>query len=145
MIRRYSDIKGYLTLKERFEYLALHGSVADMTFGGHRYVNQRFYTSKKWKAARDEVIIRDDGCDLGIPGYTIMDKLLVHHMNPITIEDLEEDNPDLYNPEFLICVSENTHNAIHFGSFDLLPQPLVERFPNDMCPWKLPKGVSSNG
>lgn len=142
MIRRYRDIQSMTTLEDRFKYLALHGAVNDRTFGGYRYLNQRLYRSKKWKQARDAVIIRDNGCDLGIDGYPIYKKLIIHHMNPITLEDIEDDNPDIYNPEFLICVSERTHNAIHYGDASLLPKLPVQRFPGDTS---ILKGGSQDG
>ena len=136
MIRRYRDIRSMTTLEDRFNYLKLHGIVNDRTFGGYRYLNQLLYRSKRWKQAWDAVIIRDNGCDLGIEGYPIYKKLIVHHMNPITIEDIENDNPDIYDPEFLICVSELTHNAIHYGSASLLPKLPTVRYPGDTSIWK---------
>lgn len=134
-MRSYSELKKLKTFKERFEYLKLDGSVGFETFGYDRYLNQVFYRSDPWKKVRDIVIIRDNGCDLGIEGYDIFDKAIVHHMNPITTEDIENRNPDLLNPEFLITVSFNTHNAITYGSEDLLVMEPTERFPGDTKLW----------
>ena len=136
MIRNYSEIKRLLTFEERFEYLKLKGMVGESTFGYDRYMNQFFYKTKEWKRARDFVIIRDNGCDLGLPGYDIYDKIIVHHMNVISLEDIEEMKQDLFNPEFLICTSLNTHNAIHFGNKNLLFKMPINRKPGDTTPWK---------
>ena len=136
MNRRYSELSRLPTVKERFEYLKLNGKIGDFTFNGHRWMNQGFYRSPKWKQARNLVIIRDNGNDLGVDGFPIGKKILVHHMNPVTLEQLENDEDILYDPEFLICVSEATHNAIHYGDQNLLPKLPVERRPGDTCPWK---------
>lgn len=136
MIRKYSDLRRLATLQERFEYLKLAGKVGADTFGFDRYLNQRFYKLGKWKEARNYVIIRDNGCDLGVEGYEIGDKVLVHHMNPITLDNVLEMDEALFDPEFLICVSHNTHNAIHYGDANLLPKLPIERRPGDTCPWK---------
>lgn len=135
-MRSYTEFSKYSSFLDRFEYLRLDGTVGFETFGSNRFMNQEFYTSPEWRRARREVIIRDDGCDLGVEGYDIFSKILIHHMNPIREEDLLNRNPDILNPEFLICVSHNTHNAIHYGDKNLLPAPLVERRPGDTCPWK---------
>lgn len=135
-MRSYTELSKYSSFLDRFEYLRLDGTVGFETFGSNRFMNQAFYTSPEWRRARREVIIRDDGCDLGVEGYDIFSKILIHHMNPIREEDLLNRNPDILNPEFLICVSHNTHNAIHYGDKNLLPAPLVERRPGDTCPWK---------
>lgn len=135
-MRSYTELSKYSSFLDRFEYLRLDGTVGSETFGSNRFMNQAFYTSPEWRRARREVIIRDDGCDLGVEGYDIFSKILIHHMNPIREEDLLNRNPDILNPEFLICVSHNTHNAIHYGDKNLLPAPLVERKPGDTCPWK---------
>jgi len=135
-MRSYTELSKYSSFLDRFEYLRLNGTVGFETFGSNRFLNQAFYTSPEWRRARREVIIRDDGCDLGVEGYDIFSKILIHHMNPIQEEDLLNRNPDILNPEFLICVSHNTHNAIHYGDKNLLPAPLVERRPGDTCPWK---------
>lgn len=136
MIRRYSELVLLPTFLERFEYLSLSGKVGEETFGFDRYLNQLFYRSKRWRSIRNEIIVRDNGCDLGIEGLDISDKIIVHHMNPVSLEELEFDNENLYNPDFLICVSHQTHNAIHYGDSNLLPKAPVERRPNDTCPWK---------
>jgi len=137
MKKSYSGLILFETIEERFEYLRMSSLVGQSTFGFDRYLNQTFYKSKIWRSTRDKVIIRDDGCDLGVPGYDIFDKIIIHHMNPVTIDDIKHKRFDVINPEFLICVSERTHNAIHFGTEDLLPKKLVERRPNDTIPWKL--------
>lgn len=114
----------------------LGGVVGEETFGWERSANQMFYASRRWKAARDIVIIRDAGCDLGIPGHDIHDRVIVHHINPLTPKMLEDDSPLLYLPENLICCSHNTHNAIHYGDETLLPQPMIERQPGDHLQWE---------
>lgn len=112
------------------------GIVGESTFGYDRFLNQMLYTSKEWRRVRNNIIIRDNGCDLGVEGYEIPDMIIVHHMNPISIEDLKEFSEDVLNPEYLICVSHNTHNAIHYGDKSLLPIETIERRPGDTCPWK---------
>jgi hypothetical protein len=120
----------------RFRYLVLGGELGVATFGFDRHLNQSFYTSHEWRKARDEVIIRDNGCDLGVSGHEIMDRVLVHHMNPLRVVDLVHHDMDrLFNPEYLICVSTSTHNAIHFGDERQLPRPLIERRPGDTTLW----------
>lgn len=135
-IRRYYDLKHLKTFEERYDYLKLSGIVGQSTFGYDRWLNQVLYRSKKWKQTRDGIIVRDNGCDLGCSGYTIHGSVIVHHMNPITIDDIELDNEMMYDPEFLICTTDNTHNAIHYGNSSLLPKAVVERQRNDTCPWK---------
>lgn len=136
-IKTYSELILLPTFKERFEYLKLNGSVGRETFGFDRYLNQLFYQrSPKWKAIRDHVIIRDNGCDLGVEGYEIHSRIIVHHMNPITIEDIERESDFLLDPEFLISTVHNTHNAIHYGDESLLCFGPIERTKNDTCPWK---------
>jgi len=136
-IRRYSELAQLKTFEERYEYCKLVGTVGSATFGGHRWLNQEFYTSQEWRSARNPVIIRDCGCDLGMPDREIEDRVIVHHLNPVTIEDLENESPLVFDPEFLIVVSENTHKAIHYGDKHLLmPSEFVERRPNDTCPWR---------
>lgn len=120
---------------DRYEYLRLRASVGDITFGHERWFNQQFYRSREWKRARDIVITRDLGRDLGIIGQEIYDQIFVHHMNPITMEDLESGDPDIFDPEYLITTCHNTHNAIHYGDETLLPKPFVERFPGDTRLW----------
>ena len=135
-IRRYSEMIQLTTFEERFEYLKLGGEVGAETFGFDRYQNQAFYNSREWKLVRDKVIIRDNGCDLGIADRGIGRHIIIHHMNPITVEDIQRSTDILLNPEFLICVSHETHNAIHYGDGELLPRGFVPRSPNDTCPWK---------
>lgn len=135
-IRTYEELSHIRGFRERFEYLKLDGTVGDSTFGFDRYINQRFYRSKAWLAVRDFVIVRDDGMDMGAPDHPIGGRILVHHMNPISVKDISDASEYLMNPEHLICVSHNTHNAIHYGDAGLLPQPMIERRSNDTCPWK---------
>lgn len=135
-VRRYSELILLPTFKERFEYLKLNGTVGTATFGFDRVFNQQFYQSVEWKRVRDEIIVRDCGRDLSIQGREIYGRILIHHMNPITITDIREATPYLLNPEFLICVSHDTHNAIHYGDAELLAVEPIERKPNDTCPWK---------
>lgn len=135
-IRTYSELILLPTFKERFEYLSLNGVVGDETFGSTRYFNQKFYRSEKWRRIRNQVILRDNGCDLGIEDYEIGGRIIIHHMNPISLSDIEKQSDWLLNPEYLICVCNNTHQAIHYGSFDLLPKPPTERRANDTCPWR---------
>lgn len=132
----YTELIKRTTFLARFKYLMLGGKLGVETFGFDRPLNQGFYGSYEWKRIRDEVIIRDDGCDLGIPGQPIMGRLLVHHMNPLTVKDfVDQDLDRLMNPEYLICVSHMTHNAIHFGDEKQLPRPFVERTPGDTTLW----------
>ncbi len=121
---------------ERYYYLKLHGKVAEETFGLDRYVNQMLYRSRKWKRTRAQVIIRDNGCDLGVDGRELSDYIVVHHMNPITLEDIEEERDSVFDPEYLICCSSRTHKAIHFGDETLLPKEFIGRRPNDTCLWR---------
>lgn len=135
MIRRYSELRHIPTFEERFEYLKLNGSVGRETFGFDRYINQRFYTSKEWRDIRHHVIARDLGLDLGSEGYEINSRILIHHMNPIVVDDILHKNDDILDPEFLITTCHNTHNAIHYGDSSLLPKPLVERSRGDTKLW----------
>lgn len=137
MTRCYSELSKLNTFEERFNYLRLKGAVGADTFGFDRYLNQRFYRSPEWKIARRDVIIRDNGCDLGLEGYELHDNIYVHHMNPISPNDLIHGETWIYDPEYLICVSFNTHQAIHYGDISLLPKLPVERTMNDTCPWLL--------
>lgn len=136
MIRTFSELRRLKTFEERYQYLRLAGVVGVSTFGFDRYLNQMLYTSGRWRRTRDDVIIRDNGCDLGIQDYEIHGMILIHHMNPLTIEDVELDRDEIYDPELLITTTTNTHNAIHFGNESLLPKLPVVRRKNDMCPWK---------
>ena len=133
--RSYRELRRLETFEERFEYLNLRGEVGHITFGFDRWVNQQFYRSAQWRHARDIVIIRDNGCDLGIAGHEIHHQLMVHHMNPITVEDIEHGAELVLDPEYLITTTHRTHNAIHYGDASLLPQPLVERRPGDTRLW----------
>ena len=136
MIRTYSELRTYKTFIDRYNYLKLRGSVGIETFGYDRYLNQVLYRSRRWRRTRDGIILRDNGCDLGVEGYDIYDKIIIHHMNPLTIEDIENDVDEIYDPEFLISVSFNTHQAIHYGDESLLPKEPIERKPYDTCPWR---------
>lgn len=135
-IRTYSELVRLKTFQERFQYLQLGGAVGKETFGYDRFLNQRFYMSKEWKDVRDYVIIRDNGCDLGLDGYDIFGKIIIHHMNPVVLEDLTHGSGKILDPEYLITVCHNTHNAIHYGDGDLLVREPVVRKKNDTCPWK---------
>lgn len=135
LIKRYSRMIEYDTFEDRYEYLKIGGVVGDSTFGFDRYINQEFYRSREWQSARQFVIVRDEGCDLGMPGYEINGALLVHHINPMTSDDIIHDADWIFDPEFLITTTKTTHNAIHYGDRSLLPQPLVERRPGDTNLW----------
>ena len=137
-IRTYSELITLPTYIERFDYLKLGAAVGRETFGYDRYINQQLYQrSPRWKKSRDIVIIRDNGCDLAMEGYEIKGKIIVHHMNPITMDDIIHDRDWIYDPEFLICTVHNTHNAIHYGDENLLVKAPIERTPFDTCPWKM--------
>lgn len=135
-IKTYSELITLPTFEERFEYLKIGGKVGVDTFGFDRYLNQIFYRSDEWKSIRDEVIIRDNGCDLGIEGREIYSRIIVHHMNPITKDDILNRSDLLLNPEFLICTVKLTHDAIHYGDSSILLTEPVIRTKNDTCPWK---------
>ena len=135
MIRSYSELRRIDGFVERFRYLQLRGEVGASTFGFDRYMNQQFYRSREWRQLRQHVIARDEGCDLGVDGYEIYDRIYIHHMNPMTVEDVEHGNEDILNPEFLISTTHKTHNAIHYGDESLLPKTLVERMPGDTKLW----------
>ena len=135
-IRSYSKLIKLQTFEERFDYLKLDGVVGEDTFGFDRYLNQQFYRSREWKRIRDQVIIRDNGCDLGVDGYEIHGRVLIHHMNPISTDDIHTMSDFLMNPEYLICVTHRTHNAIHYGDDNLIITAPIERTKNDTCPWK---------
>jgi hypothetical protein len=136
MIRTYRELIKRRTLEDRFAYLRLDGKVGFETFGFDRYLNQKLYGSLRWKQTRDFVIARDLGYDMGLEEYPIRDRVIVHHMNPLLVSDVEIDDPKIYDPNLLICVSPNVHEAIHYGNESLLPQPLIVRKKNDTCPWK---------
>ena len=137
IIRTYNELVRLPTFEERYEYLKLSSLVGDSTFGYERYLNQAFYRSPEWKRVRRQVILRDKGCDLGIEGRDIIDRIEIHHITPITIEDMETASPILLDPDNLICCSPNTHKAIHYGESNLITpsEPIIRR-PNDICPWR---------
>lgn len=135
-IKTYSQLIRLPTFEDRFEYLKLKGLVGKDTFGHDRYLNQVFYSSMEWRRLRDEIIIRDNGCDLGIEGRQIGGKVYIHHLNPLGVNDILTHSEYLVNPEYLICVSFETHNAIHYGDINLLPRDPIERKRNDTCPWR---------
>lgn len=139
LTRCYSELIRIPDYYDRFEYLKLQGRIGESTFGWHRYINQMLYQhNKRWKSVRNKVIIRDNGCDLAHPDFEIHNdsKIIVHHMTPITIEDAEEERDWIFDPEFLICTTMRSHNAIHYGDQSLLPKLPPERRPGDTCPWK---------
>lgn len=135
-IRTYSELITLPTFEERYAYLRLNGKVGEETFGFDRYLNQQFYKSKEWRSIRDRVITRDNGCDLGIEGREIHSRVLIHHMNPITVDDILRRSDFLLNPEYLICVDKITHDAIHYSDDNLLIKDPIERRKNDTCPWR---------
>lgn len=136
MIRTYSELSKLSTFKERFDCLKLNGKVGEDTFGHSRFLNQDFYSSPEWRRTRRNIIVRDNGCDMGLDGYSIQGRIYVHHINPITVDDILERRPCLFDPENLICVSSMTHEAITYGIEDMLPTDPVIRRPNDTCPWR---------
>ena len=135
-IRTYTELTKLRTFRERFEYLKLDGLVGEETFGFERYLNQQFYHSLEWRRIRDQVIARDLGCDLAMEGYEIHEPILIHHMNPITAADIRHSTEFLADTDYLICVTKNTHNAIHYGDASMLITEPIERTPNDTSPWK---------
>lgn len=135
-IRTYSELITLPTFEERYAYLRLNGKVGEETFGFDRYLNQQFYKSKEWRSIRDRVITRDNGCDLGIEEREIHGRVLIHHMNPITVDDILRRSDFLLNPEYLICVDKITHDAIHYSDDNLLIKDPIERRKNDTCPWR---------
>lgn len=135
MIRTYTELRRLPTLEERFDYLKLGGQVGESTFGFDRWVNQQFYRSQEWRQIRNHVLVRDQGFDLGAPDAPLLGAHVIHHMNPLTLEDIEMATDNLLDPEYLITTSLRTHNAIHYGDKSLLPQPYVERRPGDTKLW----------
>lgn len=134
--KTYREMRQLKTFEERFKYLQLKGAVGEDTFGFDRWINQKFYRSVEWRRVRDQVIIRDNGCDLGCEDHPIIGRIIIHHINPLRVEDFDQ-NPDyLLNPDYLVCTSHNTHNAIHYGDENLLPKEWQPRQPNDTCPWR---------
>ena len=136
MIRTYTELMNFTTFKERYEYLRLDGIVGKDTFGFDRYLNQQFYKSAEWKRVRDIVILRDNGCDLGVEGCEIYGRIIIHHMNPILAHDIIHCSDILLDPEYLISTTHDTHNAIHYSDESLLMSEPVRRRPGDTCPWK---------
>ena len=132
----YTELSKLTTFNERFNYLKLDGIVGEETFGYDRILNQLLYKSKKWRKVRDEVLIRDNGGDLGLEDYPINGRAIIHHMNPITVEDVFNDKPEIFDPEYLITVSNSTHNAIHFSNENNLQKDPIERTQNDTCLWR---------
>ena len=135
-IKTYSELSKIETFFGRYEYLRLPSEVGKETFGSDRFLNQIFYHSSRWRKARDEVIVRDNGFDMGVEGFPLGASIIVHHINPITKRDIDEQRDWIFDPEFLICVSRRTHQAIHFSDASLLPSEPVERRPFDTCPWR---------
>ena len=135
-IKNYSELSKLKTFNERFNYLKLDGVVGEETFGYDRILNQLLYKSKKWRKVRDEVLIRDNGGDLGLEDYPINGRAIIHHMNPITVEDVLNNKPEIFDPEYLVTVSNSTHNAIHFSNENNLQKDPIERTQNDTCLWR---------
>lgn len=135
MSRTYRELRRIESFEDRFRYLALRGKVGESTFGFDRWANQAFYTSREWRQARDEIIVRDNACDMGVEGYEIHNGLYIHHLNPITLQQIEAGDPCTLDADNLITVSHRTHNAIHYGDESLLPRPLVERRFGDTKLW----------
>lgn len=135
-IKTYSQCVCLQTFKERFDYLQLGGIVCHETFGFKRWVNQTLYHSARWRSFRDKIIIRDNGCDLGVPGFEIYGTVLIHHLNPISYEDILQQHLCVFDPENVICTKFDTHNAIHYGDANLLVNSPIERQSNDTCPWR---------
>lgn len=135
-IKTYSEMVKLPTFRERFLYLQIGGLVGHITFGNERYLNQLLYHSGEWKSVRRDIIIRDNGCDLGCAGYDLNEDILIHHIDPITIDDIISRNSKVFDPDNLICTSLNTHNAIHYGDETLIVTDPVTRKQNDMCPWR---------
>lgn len=133
--RTFTELSRLPTFEERYRYLALRGSVGQSTFGYDRWINQRFYTSREWRRVRSFVITRDYGCDLGVEGYEIHDKIIIHHLNPMGVDEIVHGDDSILDPEFLITTAHNTHNAIHYGDERLLPRPLTPRTPGDTSLW----------
>ncbi len=136
MIRTYSELIRMSDYMDRFNYLKLHGNVGEETFGWDRYLNQSFYSSTEWRKFRRDIILRDQGNDMACKDFPINGIIVIHHLNPISIEDIKDFNPDIMNPEYVVCVADITHKAIHYGDAELLPKGLIKRRPGDTCPWK---------
>ena len=136
IIRTYQELIKFKTFKERYRYLKLDGKVGEETFGFDRYLNQKFYRSAEWKRIRDYVILRDNACDLGIEDREIDNRIIIHHMNPLTKYDVINQTEFLLNPDYMICTTKRTHDAIHYGDEDILFGEFIERSKNDTCPWR---------
>lgn len=136
MTKSYLEMINLNSFEERFEYLKTNSIVGVSTFGGGRYLNQKFYKSKEWRKTCRDIILRDKSCDLGVQGLEIIGPVYVHHINPITRDDILNRSPCLFDSNNLICTSFKTHQAIHYGDIDQVQTKLIERFPNDTCPWK---------
>lgn len=136
MIRTYTELSSIDSFEDRLRYLKLNGNVGSETFGFDRYLNQLFYRSPEWKKIRNEIIIRDKACDLGVEGFELDSRIIIHHMNPISKDDIINQTDLLLNPEYLICTSHRTHQAIHYGDEELIQPRLIERKRNDTCPWR---------
>ena len=136
MRRSYRELLQFHSFEDRFGYLKLFGQVGEDTFGYTREFNQQFYHSSEWRRTRQRIILRDNGCDLGLPEYEIHGHIYVHHINPITLSDIESGSDILFDPDNLVCVSFATHNAIHYGDKETLPKLPIERVPGDTCPWR---------
>lgn len=136
-MKTYQEMMMIPTFEGRYEYLKLNGRVGSDTFGFDRYLNQVLYQSPEWRRTRDRIILRDNGCDLGHPDHPIGGRIIIHHLNPLTPEDLENRSSIIFDENNMVCVSHNTHNAIHYGDADLLPKDYIPRQPNDTCPWKM--------
>lgn len=134
-MKTYTEMSKFKTYKDRYRYLRIGGKVGDRTFGYERYLNQVFYTSSKWRQLRNSIIIRDEGNDLGVDGYSIKGSIYIHHINPLTKQQIESNDPAMFDPENLICVSFDTHQAIHYGNEDLLPEVYISRSANDTKLW----------
>lgn len=141
MKKTYTELNKLGTLRERYEYCKLSGGIGEETFGNERYINQEFYTSDEWKKVRREVILRDDGCELGLKDFPINGRIYIHHLNPVSMDDIIGRTSALTDPDNLVCVSHNMHNAIHYGSEEMVPRDYVERTPGDTVPWK--KGANN--
>jgi hypothetical protein len=135
MTRTYTELIQYRSFEDRFEYLSLRGQVGESTFGFDRWLNQQFYTSRQWRDLRHHIIVRDEGCDLGVLGYEVYRRPIIHHMNPLTVDDIVHGTDEALDPEFLILTSHATHNAIHYGDASLLPRPVTSRAPGDTQLW----------
>lgn len=136
MIKTYSELIRIPTFEERYQYLKLCGKIAEETFGFRRWINQEFYHSDEWLRFRDKIIIRDNGCDLALEGFEIFDSIIIHHLNPITCEDILNRNPCVFDPNNVVSTKLSTHNAIHYGNEALISRIPVERTKNDTCPWR---------